>query len=55
MTLHMKNFQKILLQGKPETPDKSKTKMGEYSTNPEVTISLTTKLYFLSVTNNENV
>ena len=44
------------IQGNPETPDKeSKIKLGEYSTHPEATISLTTKLYFLSVTNNENV
>ena len=56
MILHMKNFQKILLQANPETPDKeSKIKLGEYSTHPEATISLTTKLYFLSVTNNGNV
>ena len=49
-------FKKKLLQANPETPDKeSKIKLGEYSTHPEATISLTTKLYFLSVTNNGNV
>ena len=49
-------FSRNIAKANPETPDKeSKIKLGEYSTHPEATISLTTKLYFLSVTNNGNV